>query len=125
MGPRLNIFPPSGEKSRDIHDPTHYEVGWTNYDSVEHDPAAAAEVKKLADSAYVDTYDSYEELLRWRFSEPIISRLKIITKTVGERTKRRLIMGCLMSGANGKTLQQCKHTNLPAEVKLQKHLPPD
>ena len=30
----------------------------------------------------------------------------MITKTVGERTKRRLIMDCLMSGANGKTLQQ-------------------
>ena len=106
MGPRLNIFPPSGEKSRDIHDPTRYEVGWANYDSVEHDPAAAAEVKKLADSAYAGTYDSYEELLRECLSEPIISRLKMITQTVGERTKRRLIMDCLMSGAKGNTPQQ-------------------
>ena len=73
---------------------------------MEHDPAAKAEVDNLAESPYVDVFDDYESLLKWSLSEPIISKLKMVTKQQNNKTKRRLIMGCLMSGINGKSIQK-------------------
>ena len=60
----------------------------------------------MANSAYVEEFNNYEDLLKWRLSEPNISNLTVITHMVGERTKRRLIMGCLMSDANGMAVQK-------------------
>ena len=102
----MGFFPPSSEKIKDCHEPTHSEAGWQNYASVEDDPAAEDEVKKLADSPYVDVYEDYASLLKWCTSEPIISKLKMVTKHANNKIKRRLIMDCLVSGVNGQSLQK-------------------
>ena len=61
LGSRLGIFPPAGEKSRDVHEPTYYKKGWNNYESVEGGTSAADQIHGLEITDFVDAYGDFLE----------------------------------------------------------------
>ena len=51
------VFPPTAKES-EYFEPVFYSDAFTNYDSVDGDPAVEADVQKLLDSGYFDVYES-------------------------------------------------------------------
>ena len=104
----FRIFPPPSEKTRDFHDLTPYTQDSKNYESVDAGEAAEEVVGNLESTDFVDSLASYDDLLKSCFAEPIVSKLKMITKISGGRVKRRLTMDCLMSGVNSISKQAAR-----------------
>ena len=61
----------------------------------------------MLDSGYFDVYESLTAAKAKLGGGPIMSKLKMITQIISvEVTKRRIILDCLTSGANGKATQR-------------------
>ena len=95
------VFPPS-----DLQDPEldYFERPdeslHTNYVSVDNDPDAEPEVRRLLESNFVEVFDSLEEAQSWAGGRLHLSKLAMITKEKDGRIKRRLIMDCRRSSVN-------------------------
>ena len=86
---------------------TRFVEEFTNYSTMEDDPAAAAQSDKLIASKFVDVYTSMADVLEAVGKQPVLSKLKTATKIVSiEVVKGRLILDCLTSGTNGESAQR-------------------
>ena len=60
---------------------SYYHEGHRNYASIEADPAADAEVKKLMNKkAFIHTTNSYREACSYLGKKPVVSKLAMVTK---------------------------------------------
>ena len=92
------VFPETS-KETEAFEPVFYTDDFENYESVDGDPASEAEIAKLMESGYFDVFDTISEVKAKLGADPIMGKLKMITKIISiEVTKRRIILGCLTSG---------------------------
>ena len=95
------VFPPSDlqDPELDYFEPPDESLH-TNYVSVDNDPDAEPEVRRLLESNFVKVFDSLEEAQSWAGGRLHLSKLAMITTEKDGRIKRRLIMDCRRSSVN-------------------------
>ena len=93
MMPELaGIFPPvSTEPSYEIQ-PTTFTDDFENSSSVEDDDDADGEIRKLANTDYIDVFYDIAELICAVNGDPVVSKLALIKKLQNGKVKLRLIL---------------------------------
>ena len=66
-----------------------YHEGYRNYMSVEADAASIAELNNMVASSFVSVFSSRWVVNKYLRSEPILSKLAMITKETATQIKRR------------------------------------
>ena len=80
-----------------------YHAGSKNYDSMESDEHGKELLEDLVKKGFVMAFDKHEDVVEYLGSQPVLSKLALITTTKDGVTKYRLILDCRVSGSNSRT----------------------
>ena len=87
--PTCGIFPTVAKPS-DPRGLTRFVEEFTNYSTMEDDPAAAAKSDKLIASEFVDVYTSMADVLE-AVGRPVLSKLKMVTNIISIEVARGVL----------------------------------
>ena len=76
---------------------------FTNYAGVDQDKVAQVEVLDLHRRGLLEVFDSIEEVQNYLGQKPVLSKVGVLTKLVGDKVKKRVIVDSHRSGVSDST----------------------
>ena len=85
---------------------------FTNYAGVEHDDHAASELARLEEKGFIRGFNSFHSVCEFLGSTPVLSKIGVITKIRGNKTKKRIVLDAKQSGVSAAS-SKLEHVVLP------------
>ena len=79
------------------------EAVFTNFAGVDQDKVAQVEVLDLHRRGLMEAFDSLEEVQNYLGQKPVLSKVGVLTKLVGDKVKKRVIVDSHRSGVSDST----------------------
>ena len=76
---------------------------FTNYAGIDQDEVAQVEVFDLHRRGLLEAFDSIEEVQNYLGQKPVLSKVGVLTKVVGDKVKKRVIVDSHRSGVSDST----------------------